>query len=157
MKDCHNLYLKLMLYCNQMCLKNLKKRSIKNYGLSRNHYLSAPALSLDAMLSMTKVKLDLILDVDMYLFFETSTRAGVSYIFKRCNKANNKYLTSCNPEKSTKHTSQLKKNNLYGYPKSKFFLTDRFKQLHTAKCDLDNYDDDSFRNSISKVDLEYPK
>ena len=105
MKDCHNLYLKLMLYCNQMCLKNLKKRSIKNYGLSRNHYLNAPALSLDAMLSMTKVKLDLILDVDMYLFFETSTRAGVSYIFKRCNKANNKYLTSCDPEKSTKHTS----------------------------------------------------
>ena len=44
------------------------------------------------MLSMTKVKLNLISDVDKYLFFEKGMRGDVSYISKRYSKANN-YLT----------------------------------------------------------------
>ena len=47
------------------------------YGLYQTHYLSAPALSWDAMLNMTKVKLLLIPDRDMYIFFEKDTRGGV--------------------------------------------------------------------------------
>ena len=39
-------------------------------GLCPSHYLSAPALSWDAMLNMTKVEIDLISDAHMYLFFE---------------------------------------------------------------------------------------
>ena len=42
------------------------------------------------MFSMSKVKQDLNLDVDMYLFFEKGMRAGVSYICKRYSKANSK-------------------------------------------------------------------
>ena len=42
--------------------------------------VSAPALIWDAMLSMTKVKLTFISDVDMYLSFEKGMRRGVSYI-----------------------------------------------------------------------------
>ena len=65
---------------------------LKNYVLCPSHYVSAPALSWDAMLNMTKVKLELIPDPDMYMFFEKGTRGGVSYISNRYNKANNKYL-----------------------------------------------------------------
>ena len=43
--------------------------SLRNYGLYPSHYLSAPALSWDALLHMTKVKLKLIPDPDMYIFF----------------------------------------------------------------------------------------
>ena len=43
------------------------------------------------MFNMTKVELELILDVDMYLFFEKSKRGGVSYISKKYSKAKNKY------------------------------------------------------------------
>ena len=49
------------------------------------------------MLSMTKVKLDLISDVAMYLLLENSIRGGVSYISKRYSKTN-KYLTSYDPK-----------------------------------------------------------
>ena len=42
-------------------------------------------------------------------------RGGVSYISKRYSKANNKYLTSYDPKKPTKHITYLDKNNLYGY------------------------------------------
>ena len=43
---------------------------LKNNILYPSHYLSAPAFSRDAMLSMTKVELELILDADMCFLFE---------------------------------------------------------------------------------------
>lgn len=52
----------------------------------------APALSWDENCSMTKVKLDLISDVDIHLFFSKGMRDDVSYISKRYRKAKNKYF-----------------------------------------------------------------
>ena len=49
-------------------------------------------------LSMTKVELDLISIVDMYLFFEKGIRGDVSYISKIYTKRNIKYLTSYDPK-----------------------------------------------------------
>ena len=66
------------------------------YGSRSSHYLTGPALSRDAMLSMTKVELEIVSNTDLYLFFEKSTRNGFSYISKRYSKANNKYLKSYN-------------------------------------------------------------
>ena len=59
-----------------------------------------PTLSLDAILSMTKLELELKLvsDDDMYLFFEKVMRGGVSCISKRYSKANNKYSKSYYPK-----------------------------------------------------------
>ena len=53
------------------------------------------------MLKMTKIGLELIPDPDMYVFFEKSTRGGISYIFNRYSKANNKYLKSYDPKEET--------------------------------------------------------
>ena len=69
MKDYHNLYLK----CDVLLLADVFEKSgnnsLKNYGLCPSHYFSAPGLSLDAMLKTTKVKLGLVIDPDMYIFF----------------------------------------------------------------------------------------
>ena len=54
--------------------------------------MSAPALNCDAILYLTKVELELISDADMYVFFEKDMRGGVSYIFNRYKKSNNKNL-----------------------------------------------------------------
>ena len=56
-----------------------------------DHYLSAPALSWDSLLSMTKDEFKLISDMCVYLFFEKGIRVAVSYISKRYSKVNNKY------------------------------------------------------------------
>ena len=70
--------------------EKFRNNSLKNYGLFPSHYLRALALSLDAMLNMIKVELELAPDPDMYIFFEKGTRGGVSYISNRYSKASNK-------------------------------------------------------------------
>ena len=65
--------------------------------------VSAPALSWDAMLNMRKIKLELISDPDMYIFFEKGMRGGVSYISNRYSKNNNRYLKSYDPKQESKH------------------------------------------------------
>ena len=67
------------------------------------------------MFNMTKVELDLLLDVDMYFFFEKEIKGGAFYISKRYSKANNKYLTSYDPKKPANYNTYLDKINLYGY------------------------------------------
>ena len=42
------------------------------------------------MLKMTDIKLELIIDVEMFQFIEKGMRDGVSYIANRYGKANNK-------------------------------------------------------------------
>ena len=80
MKDYHKLYLKCDILLLADVFEIFRNNSLKNYGLCPSHYLSAPALTWDAMLNMTKVELELILDLDMYIFFEKGTRGGASYI-----------------------------------------------------------------------------
>ena len=82
----------------------IKNNSLKNYGLCPSHCLSAPALSCDTMLNMTKVVFELISDAAMYLLFEKHMRVGVSYISKIYSKANSKYLKSFHSKQESKHT-----------------------------------------------------
>ena len=65
---------------------------LEKYGLKPSHYTTAPALSWDALLKMTGVKLELLTDNDMHLFFEEGIREGVSTIMNRYAKANNPYM-----------------------------------------------------------------
>ena len=54
--------------------EKFRNNSLKNYRLCLSHYLSESGLSWDAMCKMTKTKLELISDPDMYRFFEKVTR-----------------------------------------------------------------------------------
>ena len=84
---------------------------MKNYGLCPSHCLSAPALSWDAMLNMTKVKLELISDPDMYIFLEKRYERWSFLHFNRYSKANNKYLKSYDPKQKLNHIIYLDASN----------------------------------------------
>ena len=116
--------MKTMEVYHDLCLKDdvllvaevfvkFRKNSLKNYGLCPSH--------------MTKVELELIPDVHMYLFFERGMRGEVSYISNRYSKANINYLNSYDPRQKFKHIVYLDTNNLYGYAMSKFLPTSGFK------------------------------
>ena len=70
MKDYYELYLKCDALLLADIFEKIRNNSFKNYGLCPSYYLSAPTLSSDAMLNMTKVELELIPDTDMHIFFE---------------------------------------------------------------------------------------
>ena len=87
---------------------------LKFYGLDPCHYFSSPRLSWDAMLKMTRVKLEKISDIGKHLFIEKGLRGAISYIAKRYAKANNKYMNDYDPKKPSALISYLDMNNLYG-------------------------------------------
>ena len=95
------------------------KTCLDYYGLDSCHYFSSPELSWNAMLNKINVKLnlklDLISDIDMHLFIEKRMRGGISYIFKRYRKANNKYMKCYDSSEESKFVMYLDANNLYGW------------------------------------------
>ena len=52
--------------------------SLKLYQLDLSYYFSFPGLSWDAMLKMTAIKLELILDIEKHLFIEKELRGEIS-------------------------------------------------------------------------------
>ena len=126
-KNYHDLYLISDVVLLSNAFEKFRNNSLKNYGISPGHYLSTPASNWDTMLNMAKVGLKLILDLDMYIFFEKAARGGVSYISNGYSKVNNKYLNSYDPKRELKHIIYLDANNLYGYAMSKFLQTSGFK------------------------------
>ena len=62
------------------------------YELDPTHFLSAPGLSWQADLKKTKVKLDLLTDIDMLLTVEIQiqVRNGICHSIYQYAKANNK-------------------------------------------------------------------
>ena len=118
-------------------------------------YFSAPGLSWDEMLKMTKIKFELISYPDMYIFFYKGTRCGISYIYNKYSKANNKYSKSYDPKQESKHIIYLDANNLYGYAMSKFLLTIRFKWIDLKEFDLNKYTSNSSKGCVLEVNLEF--
>ena len=59
MNDNHNLYLKYDVLLLADVFEKFRNNSLKNYGVCPSHYFSAPALSWDTMLNLTKIELDL--------------------------------------------------------------------------------------------------
>ena len=66
----HDLHLKADLLLLADVFEKIFETCLNYYRLDPSHYFSNPGLSFDAMLKMTGVELELILDIDMHLFIE---------------------------------------------------------------------------------------
>ena len=156
----HDLYLRTDVLLLADVFENFRSTCLSHYRLDPCHYFSAPGLSWDALLRMTKINLDLISDTDQQLFIEKGIRGGISTITHRHAVANNKYMKSYNPEVESSYIMYLDANNLYGWAMSQSLPTGDFKWLDPAEFEdfiLENYTDDTIKGVILEVDLEYPK
>ena len=158
------MYLKTDVLLLVDVFENFRDKCLNIFGLDPCHYFTSPGLSWDAALKKTKVKLDLITDIDMALFIEKGLRGGISYIAHRYARANNKYLPDYNPELDDSYLMYLDANNLYGWAMCKRLPTGNFKWLNNLpetseeiEPFLNKYTEDSDRGIILEVDLEYPK
>lgn len=139
-----------------------------------SHYISLPQLALDMMLKTSKVELELLTDIDQFLFVERGIRGGVSFIASRYEhqKQTKQEKTSLLyiDGKNYIHAISIScskplyfslANNLYGSA-STLPLPHRdfsWEPPSTHKkiiAELPTMDVDQERGYILSVDLEYP-
>ena len=111
----HDLYLKTDVLLLADVMENFRKLCLKSYSIDPCYVFSTPGFTWQAGLRYTKVQLELLRDVEMYLFFERGIRGGISTIIHRHSRANNKYMIDFDPNKPSKYLIYLDMNNLYGH------------------------------------------
>ena len=72
--------------------ENFRNMCLEIYELGPAIFLSAPGLAWQATLKETEVKLDLLVDIDMFLMVDKGIRGGICHAIYRYTKANNKYM-----------------------------------------------------------------
>ena len=151
------LYLKTDVILHADVFQKCRRLFDQVYGLDPCHYYSAPNISWDAMLKTTKVKLDLLSDIDMLLFCERAIRGGLNGIGeKRYMKANNKYLHDFDEGKPSTYGLFLDVVNLYGGTMMKKLPTGGFEWSDISLDKIMQTFDESDVGYIVMVDLNYP-
>lgn len=157
-REYHDFYLNIDVNGLADVFETFRNTSIETYKLDPCHYVGCPSFGWDAMLLKTRVKLELLLDSDMYQFFERGIRGGQSVIFEKYCKANNKYLPDYNPEEQSVYISYLDANNLYGVSMSQKLPINSFEWKYDITEEMiRNYDDKSDVGYVLEVNLHYPK
>ena len=156
----HDVYLKTDVLLLAAVFENFRETSLKNFRIDPCHYFSVPGLSWNAALKLTKVKMDLITDVDMLTMVERGIRGGLSVVSKRYCKANNPNVADYDPTSEQNHIVYLDVNNLYGYAMSKPLPLGDFEWIDLTDVTLQQLLEECKENGklmILEVDLIYPK
>ena len=154
----HDLYLKTDVTLLSDVFENFRKTAKKNYGLDpANGYFTLPNYAWDAMLLKTNMKLELLTDVDKYLFCESGIRGGISMISHRYAKANNPYMKSYDKTKETSYIQYLDANNLYGHSMCQKLPYSEFKwRENMTNEQVTEYDYSGENGCFVECDIEYP-
>lgn len=155
-----DLYLHVDVCLLAIVFENFRETSLKLYKLDPANYFTAPGLSFDAMLKHTKVKVDLLTDVDMLLLTERGIRGGISQCSKRYLKANNKYMETHDQSKKSTFIQYEDCNNLYGFVMMQHLPIGGFQWVENQQFtvqDILNIPDDAPVGYSFEVDLEYPE
>ena len=157
-RDYHDLYLKSDVLLLADVFENFRKTCMKHYNLDPAYYYTSPGLAWDACLKTTGQQLQLLDDYDMLMMFERGIRGGITHISKRYAEANNKYMKTYDPQKTSTYIQYLDANNLYGWAMSQPLPTHGFKWVENISKEkvLDILEQGGL-GYIFDVDLEYPK
>ena len=141
--------------------EGFRTMGIETYGLDPAYYVSAPQLSWDAMLKITRVSLELISDPAMFRMVDSGIRGGVSMITTRFARANNVPLGDLYDENKQKSWIKgLDANNLYGWAMSQSLPFGEYSWVPIAELPnikWEEQEDDQEYGYIVKCDLLYPK
>ncbi|GBN00884.1 hypothetical protein AVEN_215656-1 [Araneus ventricosus] len=122
------------------------------YRLIRVNFNMAVILEWQAFLRMIGVKLELLTDIDMFLFIEKGNRGGVAMISLRFSSANNPCLANYDPTSPNSYIVYWDANNLYGWAMSQQLPTHDFSWTQ-EDVDYMNILNDSDVGHILEVDL----
>ncbi|KAM7307416.1 uncharacterized protein ISCGN_011052, partial [Ixodes scapularis] len=123
------------------------------YELDPLHYVSLPALSLACALKQTGVKLELLDDVDAYLFIEAGLRGGIVQCAIRNTRANVPGTACFDPNTAVSQILDLDVNGLYASTMRQSLPCADFRWLDRAEIDALHFQ----QGYILEVDLDYPR
>ena len=137
-----------------------RKTFYADFGLDPTHYISLPQLAWDALLKESKIRLELISDIDIYNWITASIRGGFSGILHREAVANNKYLNTYDENMPDSYIMLFDVCNLYGFTmSSKPMPVDGFRwltQQEIDELDIMSLDSQAPVGYMLEVDLGYP-
>ena len=139
--------------------ENFRNMCLEIYELDPTKKFSAPEIAWQAALKKTKVKLDLLIDIDMLLMVEKGIRGGICHSIYQCAKANNKYMKDYNKNKESTSLQYWDVNNLYGWAVSQKIPVKNFQWIkNTSQFNEDfnrNYNEESDERYFLEVDVQY--
>ena len=162
LQDFHDLYLKTDVLLLADVFEHFREQGRQNFKLDAAHYFTLPGFGWDAALKTTEVELELIKDVDTYMFFECGIRGGISMISNRYAKANNRYLKDegdYRRDLASKFIAYFDANNLYGWGMCSSLPTGDFRFLdetEVADFDAAAIPEDGPKGYVLQVDMDYP-
>jgi len=140
--------------------QSFRQFGLDYYDLDPIHYLTLPSFGWSALLKLSQVKLELLTDSEMYRFFESGIRGGISVITHRFAKANNPYLPNYDSGKPNNYIFYMDANNLYGYSMIQKLPTRGFRWLTNQEIEdfqISTLETTSEIGYVLEVDLEYPR
>ena len=158
--DYHDLYVQADTAQLSDVFESFRSLCLKEYQLDPAYFVSTPSLANEAMLKITKAKIELLTDINMVLMIEKGIRGGLTQVIKKHSIANNKYLPCYDSTKKSVYLQYLDANNLYGWAMCKKLPLNGYKWANVEEFDSDfikNYDDNSDKGYLLEVDVEYPK
>ena len=160
MQDYHDLYLKTDVLLLADVFQSFRDATLSTFGVDPSYYVSAPQLSWDCMMKMTKCELELLSDPAMFKMINSNLRGGISVITKRYAKANNKYMgDQYDPNVPSSYIVYLDANNLYGWAMSEPLPIGEFCWLTAEECETIDWRtqvDDQDYGYFVECDFHYP-
>ena len=157
----HDLYVQSDTLLLADVFENFRNMCKKEYRLDPTHFVSAPGLAWQACLKETKVKLELLIDINMLLMFEQGIHGGICQSLHRYATANNKYMKNFNKKTLSTFLVYLDANNLYGWAMCKKLPIGQFRWVKKLSSyneqSIKNYNENSDYGAILEVDIEYLK
>ena len=110
----HDLYIQSGTLLLADVFENFRNMCLKIYELDPAKFLSAPGIAWEAALKKTKIKLDLLTNIDMLLMVEKGIKGGLCHSIYRCATANKKYMKDYDKNKEWSYIQYWDVNSLYG-------------------------------------------
>jgi len=111
--DWHHFYLLLDVLLFADVFEAFSYTMIDAHGLDCLHFPSLPSMTLQLVLKVTDVELELITDPDIYVMIESAIRGGLSYFAQHYALANFPAMSDYRSDLPTLHLLHLDCNSLY--------------------------------------------
>ena len=125
----HDLYVQSDTLLLADLFKNVRNVCLDIYKLDPVKFLSALGSAWQAALKKTKVKLDLLTDINVLLMVEKGIRGGICHSICQYAKADDKYMKDYDENKEPSYIQYWDVNNLYGWAMLQKLPVNNFERI----------------------------